>query len=65
MNKRKEINHQYYKQKKEPQKKYLNAIKKLDHEYESTIKNLISTKNIMIKYLDEQEKGINSVSDKI
>ena len=38
LNKRKEINHQYYKQKKEPQKKYLNAIKKLDHEYESTFK---------------------------
>lgn len=51
--------------KKELEKKYLNAIKKLDHEYESTIKNLISAKNIMIKYSDEQEKGINSVRDKI
>ena len=26
---------------------------------------MISAKNIMIKYLDEQEKGINSVRDKI
>ena len=26
---------------------------------------MISAKNIMIKYLDEQEKGLNSIRDKI
>ena len=62
-NRRKEINHQYYIQRKELERKYFNAIKKLDDEYESTIKNW--AKNIMLKYLDEQDKGFHLFRENI